>query len=163
MSLVNGVTLIKWSEFSNGGDLVAGDQVVGLRNGLNMRFDFISQSAGETLQIEVHQVAHGFTAGQLLYFNGSLYALAKADSASTSNVIGICQSVTDVDNFILVFGGIFGLSSLIVSGTIYFLSPIVAGGYTSTAPSIPTQVRVVAFQALSTSQAIWLNNSSQQL
>ncbi len=163
MSLVNGVTLIKWSEMPFVGNLAAGDQIVGLRNGLNKRFSFSGAGSQTNFETSINQVAHGFSVGQVLTLSGTIYILAKADSATTSDAIGMVQSVTDADDFVLVYGGLISGLSGLTAGTTYFLSPSVAGAYTATAPTTPGECRVVLFKANTTTSCYWLNNCSQQL
>ena len=100
----------------------------------------------------VNQVAHGFTAGQLLYRTPGAWALAKADSITTVNAIAIVESVIDADNFVVVFNGLVNLSGL-TDGGLYYLSESVAGGTTTVQPVAPNLV-VPVYTAISTTQAI---------
>ena len=79
--------------------------------------------------------SHGFTIGQALYFTGSAYALAKADAANTSEVVGIVSKVIDVNTVEITTNGIVtGLSGL-TAGAVYFLSATTAGLLTATEPT----------------------------
>jgi hypothetical protein len=80
------------------------------------------------------QASHGFSVQQALYRKSdSTWALAKADSESTAEALGVIQSVTD-NTFTLVMGGeITGLSGL-TDGTTYFVSAATAGLLTATEP-----------------------------
>lgn len=85
----------------------------------------------------VAQVAHGFSIGQAVYFTGSTWALARADSPSTSNNAFLICDVPSTDTFVvLVRGYITGLSGL-TAGTTYYLSASSAGALTATAPALP--------------------------
>lgn len=162
---VNPGSLVKWSSFSNVGNAVAGDQLVGLRtiNGqlVNVRLDF-NAVAEFVLQRSISQTAHGFSVGQVLRLSGSTYVLAKSDTSSDANVIGAVIGVTDANDFILWFGGWANTLSGLTAGTAYFLDPSVAGGYTSTAPSTPGQVRVPLFVADSATSAYWIYGGGVQ-
>lgn len=83
--------------------------------------------------------------GSAVYINGSAnqtatIALARADSYSTSDVIGITE--TDIPNngngLVVTQGVISGLNtSALTEGASIYLSPTVAGGITSVEPSAP--------------------------
>ena len=91
--------------------------------------------SGTVLSNSITQASHGFSVGQVLYYTGSAYALAKADADSTSEVLGIVSSVTSSSVFVLSMDGyVSGLSGL-TAGTTYYLSDTTAGGLTSTQPS----------------------------
>jgi hypothetical protein len=157
--------LIKWSAFNNGGNPVAGDQLVGLRqvNGqeVNMRFDFNSAAEFQLVR-EITQAAHGFAVGTVLRLSGSSYVAAQADSSSDANVVGMVIGVPDVNDFVLWFGGWDNTLSGLTPGANYFLSATSAGGYTSTAPSTPGQVRVPLFVADSATSAYWIYGGGVQ-
>jgi hypothetical protein len=91
-------------------------------------------------EIAVSQLAHGFSIGDVLYNNGTLYAKAKADDSATSNALGVVVLVTDANNFVLQGGGFADVFSGLTPGTQYYLSPTVAGAATSTRPSTPDAV-----------------------
>jgi hypothetical protein len=164
MTLPSGNPGVYWNQFTNGGNAVAGDQLVGLRNGTNYRFSF-NDVAEITFQREIAQSAHGLTAGQAVKISGSAtYATAQADASANANTVGMVSSVIDADHFVLFFGGYLntGVSAL-TPGVVYFLDPSVAGGYTSTAPTTPGQIRLPLFVAETATTAYWINNNAQQL
>jgi hypothetical protein len=164
MTLPSG-SLVKWSSFGSGGNAVAGDQLVGLRqvNGqeVNMRFSFNSAVEFQ-LARQINQVAHGFTTGTILRLSGSTYVAAQADSSSDANVVGAVIGVPDVDDFVLWFGGWDNTLSGLTPGANYFLSATSPGGYTATAPSTPGQVRVPLFVADSATSAYWIYGGGVQ-
>jgi len=85
---------------------------------------------------QVTQNSHGFTVGQVVYLNGSTYALARADLASTAEAVGVVSNVITSNIFeVTELGYITGLSGLI-PGEVYFLSDSVAGGLTVNEPTI---------------------------
>ncbi len=101
----------------------------------------------------ITQSAHGFSVGQAVYFNGTIYALAKANAASTSDVIGVVSNVLNVDTFSIVISGAIILSGLTVGQ--YFLSDVTAGLLTLTPPSNSSygSVRKPIMEALSVNSA----------
>jgi len=90
---------------------------------------------GVNFTLDVNQTTHGFSVGNWLYNNGTIYALADASVASTSDVIGVITAVADVDNFTIQFGGrVTGLSGL-TKGAPHFLSES-AGAITATKSTV---------------------------
>jgi hypothetical protein len=90
--------------------------------------------AGGTVD-RISQIGHGFTAGQILYFDGVEYQLAQANTSPTAEIVGMVSRVIDVDTFELTLEGkIIDLSGL-TAGEVYFLSSSVPGGITITEPT----------------------------
>jgi hypothetical protein len=103
---------------------------------------------------DANQVAHGFTVGQPVYFDGTDWQLAQADSGYTM-AEGIVKEVTDADNFtVRVVGPVEGLSGL-TPGAYYFVSKDTAGALTVTEPTAPYFSNPVGF-ALSATQLMVL-------
>jgi hypothetical protein len=95
---------------------------------------------GDTFITVINQPAHGFTAGQVVFFNGTDYQLANATNAGEAEVIGLVESVVNANNFNLLFGGMTdGLTGL-TPGGVYFLSDTVDGELTLVEPSTPGHV-----------------------
>ncbi len=88
----------------------------------------------------INQVAHGFSTGTPIYFDGTTWQAAKADSINTlATEISV---VLDLDNFeAVVIGTVIGLSSL-VPGSWYYVSDTVAGDLVTTEPTISNPVGV---------------------
>ena len=82
----------------------------------------------------ITQSSHGFSAGQVVYFNGLTWALAKADDIDTAEALGIIEEVTTNTFKIIYQGHITGLSGL-VAGETYFISASSAGSITTTEPT----------------------------
>ncbi len=80
------------------------------------------------------QVAHGFSVGQLLYLSGATYALARANSTVTAEVVGTVSEVINANTFVITtVGRITGLSGL-TAGGVYWLSDATPGLATLTEP-----------------------------
>jgi hypothetical protein len=93
-------------------------------------------SGGSTSSVtkSINQTSHGFSVGNVLYYTGSQYAKAQANSDSTSEVVGIVSAVADANNFTLAMVGyVSGLSGF-TAGTTYYLDASTAGALTSTEP-----------------------------
>jgi hypothetical protein len=106
----------------------------------------------------IYKAAHGFTIGTPLYYTGSAYAKAQADSAAHAEVVGVVQCVLTADVFVLqsASGRITGLTGL-TAGTVYFLDPSTPGAYTSTEPVTAGQVSKPLLVADSTTSAYFFN------
>lgn len=82
----------------------------------------------------VTQTAHGFSAGNAIYYNGTAYAKAKADNAATLSFM-IVDAVPDANTFsFTMLGRITGLSGL-TAGQYYYVSAATAGALTATEPA----------------------------
>jgi hypothetical protein len=115
-------------------------------------------AAAAAVTKDINQVAHGFTAGELVRLSGtSTYDEAQADSAANAEVVGIVSAVADVDNFTLTTSGyVSGLSGL-TANTMYFLSPSTAGLLTATEPSTVGQISKPCFYADTTTSGYFIN------
>ena len=95
-----------------------------------------SGGSGTSNFIAVAQTSHGFTTGQAIYFNGSIWALAEANNADTLGIAIV--SYVDANDFdAYLEGEITGLSGL-TPGQYYFVSDTTAGALTTTAPTATT-------------------------
>ena len=160
----------QYSQFINGGNLQAGDRIVGLRNNLNTIFN----PANTDSTIQITQPAHGFVAGTfpLVYINGAgNFVAANAASPLTASVIGIIIQVIDVNNFILQFIGLTPTITpqvnppiaALIPGTVYYLSDAVAGSYTAVAPVIAGHVLKPVFIAFTVTTAFIFNYQGRVL
>src|SRR4051812_34892565 len=96
--------------------------------------------AALTGTLPLHQVAHGFSIGNIVYLNGATYTLAEANTISSSEVLGVVIKSINADNFIIQYNGfVQGLAGL-TAGSVFYLSPSTAGALTITQPFTPTQV-----------------------
>lgn len=114
----------------------------------------IVAAAVSSTDINATQTAHGFTLGQLVYFDGTNWALARADSSFTI-AEGMVKAVIDANNFTVgVIGPVTGLTGLL-AGYYYFASAVTAGAFTTTEPLPPNVSNPIGF-ALSTTQMMLL-------
>lgn len=103
-----------------------------------------SSGGGGDIQLEVNQVAHGFSVGNLLRSSGTDndYALALADTGANADIVGIVKEVIDADNFVITKDAYF--SSITVPagtpGSAVFLSATTPGLMTITPPATPGQI-----------------------
>ena len=82
----------------------------------------------------IHQMAHGFSNGTPIYFDGVDYQMAQANSVNTlATEVALPIDTNTFES--IVIGMVIGLSGLI-PGSWYFVSATVAGGLITTEPSI---------------------------
>lgn len=106
----------------------------------------------------VLQVGHGFVIGDVIRNNAGAWTKAQADSAVNAESLGVVSEVSNADNFVVCFGGYLpGLSGL-AAGSVYFLSPTVAGGVQVAEPGTAGQISKPIYQAISATEAIVYNN-----
>jgi pectate lyase-like protein len=88
----------------------------------------------------VVQTAHGFSPGQALRRDTTVWVKALADTSANGSMVGVVDRVINANTFYLrLTGKITGLSGL-VSGTTYYLSTTTPGALTPTAPSTVGQL-----------------------
>lgn len=106
-------------------------------------------------QIEVTQATHGFTAPTtavtIIRHNGTSWVRAQADSAANAEGCWVVTSVPTADTFVCQKVGKVDITGWGLSaGTVYFLSPTVAGGITTAKTSTLGQVQLPIIQAHTT-------------
>jgi hypothetical protein len=111
---------------------------------------------GSATTTTVNQVAHGFTLDQILYWTGSAWALAQANTLATAEAVGMVTNVINVNSFILTTEGLVNPTNPLTPG-INFLSDAVAGALTATAPTTPGSVEKPLFNALTTTMGYFFN------
>lgn len=104
--------------------------------------------------LAVHQVGHGFATGQVLYFNGSVWALAQSNAIGTLG-LGVI-TVSGLDDFIVFQVGLVSGMAGLTAGQYYFVSDAVAGALTATEPTAHTSFSNPLFFALSTTTGLVL-------
>jgi hypothetical protein len=83
----------------------------------------------------VNQPGHGFSALDVIYWDGALWQLAQADDVATLGTHMVLQ-VVDVDNFIAGQVGRFTVAAHgLTPGAVYYLDDAVAGGLTTVEPT----------------------------
>lgn len=148
-----------FSQFANAGALAAGDQLIGLRNGINSRFT----APAPYLIRQITQAAHGFIVGNVVRLNGANCVKAQADNAANSNAIGVVAAITSVNEFTLLFGGYINVLAGLIAGSVYYLDPVTAGAMTTVAPVGAGQIRKILLIADSATSGYWLNYNGIQL
>jgi len=89
----------------------------------------------------IEQAAHGFALGTQLYFDGTAWAAAQANSPATLRMATVAQ-VIDADRFLIAFEGVMNWPAHgLTSGARYYLSDTVAGGITLTPPTAPSTLQ----------------------
>ncbi len=82
------------------------------------------------------QTAHGFTVGQAIYWDGSLWALAVSSAQATIGVGIVCE-VINADAFVVQYSGkIFNMPTL-TPGDYYYVDSITPGLLVSAEPDTP--------------------------
>ena len=111
-------------------------------------FTVAGGGAATALTISIHQVGHGFSTGDAIYFTGSAWAKAKADVSSTLG-IGLAI-VVGADDFKVTIAGFIKNLSGFTAGQYYFVSDATPGALTSTEPTTALHYSNPLFFALST-------------
>ncbi len=104
--------------------------------------------------ILVTQTAHGFTVGQVIYYTGTAYALAIANSTVEAEVIGVVQEVIDANDFVFISVGLLSGLSGLTPGSVYWLSDATAGLATLTIPTTVGNITKPVWIAISTTEAM---------
>lgn len=98
--------------------------------------DLAPVSDSSALSFDKNQTAHGFAVADAIRTNGTSWVKALADDADTL-ATHVVTTVTDVDNFSASQAGRVTITAHgLTLGQFYFLSDSVAGGLTSTQPSV---------------------------
>lgn len=105
----------------------------------------------------ISQVAHGFSVGQVVFWNGAQYALAQANTASNAEVIGIVTEVVNVNAFVITTAGFVTTLSGLVNDTVYFLSDVTPGLLTATPPTTPGFIEKPLLISTSTTSGYFYN------
>ncbi len=107
----------KFSQFSDGGNIQSGDTIVGLRGGVNTKFNAIPSTNLNTASTIVQRNALGaFNAGQITAENGLVSNNLNAYSGSAINVSNVSISSGNVNS--TTGGSLVGFSSADFSSTL---------------------------------------------
>jgi hypothetical protein len=101
----------------------------------------------------ITQTAHGFTGGEVVRYDvttPNLLVLAQADTEANAAAVGVVIQITNANEFVIAYSGkiISGVPA-VAQGTVMYLSDTVAGGLTSTAPTIAVRIMDIGENALS--------------
>ncbi len=123
-------------------------------NGQTQQVPDADQVLSNTTSFSVTQASHGFSTGDAIYYTGSAWAKAKAD---TSGTLGIGIAIVSSSSVFTVYiaGQISGLSGL-TAGQYYFVSDAAAGSITATEPTTTTSYSNPILFATSTTAGIVL-------
>ena len=150
-------TLVQGRLIGRGGASGTGiPELLTIGSGLDLAGTVLSATGGgggsNALTEDINQSSHGFSVGDVLDHNGTIYILADADAAATSDVMGIVSINTDTNNFEITRSGLITTLTGLTIGTQYYLSTT-AGGFT---PTEPAEGNIVApiFYALTATTAI---------
>jgi len=113
---------------------------------------------GDGTKRTIDMESHGFSAGNLLYLDGTTYKKAIATSAVTAEVVGMISIVNSVDQFVLTTSGyVSGGIGALTAGQVYFLSDTTSGAMTPTEPTTDGYVSKPIFIACSTTEGYLIN------
>jgi len=138
------IYVVRGPVVDNGGWYTIPVSVAGIRGTLaqNERIVFSTvyrASGSDAIRHSITQVAHGFTVGQAVSFNGTAYVLAQADSETTL-AWGLVARVLGADSFeYCQYGRLDWPAHGFAINTDLFLSPAAAGGLTATKPTTAGQ------------------------
>jgi hypothetical protein len=117
--------------------------------------------------VQVNQVGHGFSAGDVIRSStaANTYALAQANTSANAEVLGIVIEVIDADNFVFAYDGRVEVGVPVgTPGSAIYLSPTTPGGVTTTVPTVPGQViKPVGVIVESGVAAMWFNYRGSSL
>ena len=113
----------------------------------------------------VNQPAHGFTRGDVVYFDGATFLGCLASAAASSLAIGMVSAIKDVDNFYVTqVGFVYSIASMAVNpngafvpGTLYYLSETTDGKLTATKP-LGANLAVPVYIAYTATSGYFLGN-----
>jgi hypothetical protein len=118
----------------------------------------------DRLQKIIHQFAHTFVVGDVLYFNGTIYALAQATNISLSETVGIVSFVLDANNFVLTQAGyvsnIVAAYAPLLPGSLYYLD-VNPGQLNILAPTSVGDVTVPLLIADTPTSGWYFNNAGR--
>lgn len=115
------------------------------------------QAALENTSVTVTQASHGFSVGDVLSYNGSLYIKALADDPVNSEVFGMVSVINSLNQFVLVINGRVTTLSGLTPGYTYFLSDITSGLLSATEPTVVGHVSKPLLLAYSSTSGYFNN------
>ncbi len=113
----------------------------------------------------VNQTAHGFSAGDVLRFNGTDFVLASNTSEANAAVVGIVSRLENANQFYLTQEGfVAGLTTAptegggYVPGTLYYLSAV-AGEMTAVKPTLSGSVEMPLYIAYTATSGFFFSGA----
>jgi len=106
--------------------------------------------------VQFTQVAHGFSKGDIIRYNGTDFVKALADTTENARMVGMVSEVVNANTFkMMVSGYVSGLSLGLglVAGTTYYLSDTIPGRLATVAGTIPKP----CVQTITTTSLIFIN------
>jgi len=124
----------------------------------NFALSSATVATGDAIKKTYTQTAHGILAGRAIYYNGTSWKMAQADSVATADALGITDSV-GVDTFSVVMQGYISNVSGVswTAGSVYYISATSSGTLTTTEPTTYGYVSKPMLFALGTSSGIVVN------
>lgn len=114
----------------------------------------VSSAVSLANTIQITQPSHGFVAGNVLYHDGAVFALADASTAITSEVVGIVTQVIGDTFRLATHGVVSGIS--VTAGMVYFLSTT-PGALTTTEPTTAGHVSKPLLIAINSTSGVFVN------
>ena len=109
-----------------------------------------SSLANSAVTAKITQASPALTINTVVYFDGTAYKPARADSINTAEIVGIVTKYFGSDLYeITITGEVSGFGSSLIAGDVYFLSDSVAGGITNVEPSVVGYVSLPVGVAIS--------------
>lgn len=142
-----------------GGDLLAANNLSDVNNATTSRTNLDLTPD----LVDVTQALHGFFLGDVLYWTGTGWAWSNATASASARVDGFVWQIQDANNFTICRTPGAVISGLtddafagLVNGTVYYVSPIIAGMVTATKPVLaaPVCVGIAGGEAIFLPQAI---------
>ena len=149
-------TLVQGRLIGRGGASGTGiPELLTIGSGLDLAGTVLSATGGggsNALTEDINQTTHGFSVGDVLDHNGTIFILADRDDEATSDVQGIVSVNTDSNNFEITYAGRITTLTGLSIGTQYYLDSV-AGGFTATEPAEGNIIAPI-FYALTATTAI---------
>lgn len=125
-----------------------------------LKWSAIAASDATKITKDINQVAHGFAVEDILTFAGGVYVKAQANTLANSQVVGMVNAVSGLDDFTLIIDGYTTTITGFTANTTYYLSAATPGLLTSTEPSTAGQISRPLLRADSTSSGYFFLGKS---
>jgi hypothetical protein len=119
-------------------------------------------TSDSNIKRQFEQLTHGFSVGDVIGYDGSVFVKVSSLTAATIEALGIITNVIDANNFNLTFSGYISTvgitdvnSNILTGGTVYYLANV-AGELSPTAPTGTTELSKPMLVALSADTGVVL-------